>query len=107
MSFEDLLRSTITVEPRTGQDGYGMPTYGTAVTVAARIVYRPKMVRSTEGKEVVSGVTAWVTSQLVTVAATDRITLPDATTPRILSVERVPDEAGTVYTKIYFGLRVR
>ena len=97
------MTSSLTVEVRLSTDSYGKPTYGNAVTVSARVAAMPKMVRSAEGRETVSSTTAWIESPLIPIGATDRITLPDGTTPKILSVQRVPDETGQVFTTVFFA----
>ena len=97
-----MLTSTITVEPWSSQDVYGQITYGTAVSMVARISKAPKLVRADDGREVVAGSTAWVDPASVVIWARDRVTLPDGTTPTVLSVERVPDERGRVCTRIHF-----
>lgn len=98
-----LLADTLTVAPRTGQDGYGVPTYGTVVSMKARVVYRNRLVRDSEGREAASRITAWVDAGTTVITSTDEVTLPDGTTPPILSVERVPDEEGMYYTRINFA----
>ncbi len=101
-SLRSMLTSTITVEPWASQNVYGQVTYGTAVSMSARIAKRPKLVRADDGREVVAGSTAWVDSTSVVIGARDRVTLLDGTTPTVLSVERVPDESGRVCTRIHF-----
>ncbi len=101
-SLRSMLTSTITVEPWSSQDVYGQATYGTAVSMAARISKAPKLVRADDGREVVAGSTAWVDPVSTIIGARDRVTLPDGTTPTVLSVERIPDERGRVCTRIRF-----
>ena len=101
-SLRSMLTSTITVEPYSSQDVYGVVTFGTAVSMPARIAEKPELIRATDGREVVAGSTAWVDPASVIIGARDRVTLPDGTTPTVLSVERIPDERGRVCTRIRF-----
>ena len=102
-SLRTFLTSNITVETLLSKDAFGKPTFGNAITVSARVANKPMMVRSLDGLETVSRVTAWVESPLLPIGPTDRITLPDGTTPKILSVQRVPDETGQVFTTVFFA----
>lgn len=99
--FADLLTDTVTIEPATGRDGFGHPTYGAAVTVAARVVEKPRIVRDpTTGEEVVS--TAQIRlGEPVAVGIEDRITLSSGEVPRILYVRRAKDETGAEYVLVY------
>ena len=98
---------SVTIEPWTGQDSAGEPSYGPAVTYKARVVDRRRLVRTIAGRETMSTTTAWLKGAPV-VDARSRITLPDDygiassndRTPRILDVNRYPDMLGPVYTMI-------
>lgn len=98
----DLLPHTVSHAALTGRDDFGAPTYGAATEYAARVVYEPKLVRSAPGDVVVAAGYVWLNGAPA-VDPADRITLPDATTPPIVSVERFPDEGGDHHTKVYFG----
>lgn len=99
--WADLMVQSATISTYTGSSAYGGSSYGTPVAYDARVIYKTKLVRTPDGAEKVSRGQVW----LATVAAIkvqDQITLPDATTPTILTVEQVPDENGPLYSKVYF-----
>ncbi len=101
--FTDLLHQTITIEPWTGRDGYGNPSYGAGVSYSARIVGKSQLIRDTQGQEVVSQYTVYLLSN-ATVDARSRVTLPAGyapTTPPVLAVGRYPDENGIHHTTIF------
>lgn len=51
MSWSELLDTTITVEPLTGANTYGDPTYGPAVTQSARVEVVSDVVRGVNDEE--------------------------------------------------------
>ena len=84
-------------------DGYATPTYSaSASTFQARIVTEQRMVRTFDGEEQLATTTVWVASTS-TFSALDQFTLPDATTPELLSLETFRDEDGVTHTKLAFG----
>lgn len=78
----------VTVEPYQGAGAHG-PLYGAPVTVRALMEAGRKRVRDTEGDEVVSETTLRVrladADHFVTGA---RVTLPDGTTPTVITTTR-------------------
>jgi hypothetical protein len=101
--FADLLQSTITHEPFSSRDQYGVVTYGTAVSYKARVSYTNKRVRSrVTGDDVISTAQAWINGN-PTLNVDDRITLPDGSQPIIVSWDQPFDETGSAHhVKIYF-----
>ena len=97
------MTSTITVEPWTGQDVYGKATYGTAVSIAARISEKPSRVLDSAGQTVVTGATAWTDAANTVITSKDRVTLPDGSQPPLIAVHRMPDDIGIVLTTLSFG----
>lgn len=104
--FEDLMPDTIRVQDLSGFDGYGTATFGTASTYVARVVRKQRLVRSFEGIEEISTVTAYVASTS-TFGPGSQYLLPDGSTfsiaPNLLAVEAFPDEDGIHHTKLMFG----
>lgn len=98
----DLASATVTHEPFSSRDAYGVPSYAVGVEYSAREVYKNVKVRSFDGHEVVARGVVWVLGT-PTVGPNDRITLSDSTQPPILSVERYSDEGGSHHVKVYFG----
>ena len=52
--FTSLCRQTVTIAPRTGIDGYGVVSFGAAVSYRARISGKRRIVRDDQGAEVLS-----------------------------------------------------
>ena len=99
----NLMKSTITVSPFLSLDQYGMPSYGTAVDVRARISETPMRVVDQAGQEVIAVSTAWTDAGSLVVSSKDKVIFPDGSTPSLIAVQRVPDHTGTVYTRLSFG----
>lgn len=82
-----LLRHRITIEPYLGDSAYG-PTYGPAVAdVPALVALNIRTVRDIQGREVTS--TAQIVARPdINCPAESRITLPNGTTTRAITVAR-------------------
>lgn len=106
MSFEsafiDLMPSTVTISTRTTHNNYGEPSYGSGTSYRARIVNKPEFVRGADGEVIEVRTVVWMRST-GTIDASDRITLPDGTTPPILAVARFPDDDGTHHHRLSLG----
>ena len=101
--FDDLMKSTVTVQHFTGYDNYGASAFGAAVSYKARIVYEPKRVLAQNGQEAISSVQVWISgSTSPSMNVKDQITLPNGTQPVILRLDQVYDESGTEHhTKVH------
>ena len=103
-----LLKQTVTREPMTSSDEYATPTYGTLVSIKARVVYKSTLIRTSVStssaqdgaRELVSS--AMITTDIAGWKTTDRITLPDGKQPIILDVKRYPDETGRIAVEKVF-----
>jgi hypothetical protein len=92
------VQPSITHEPYASQNGYGTPTYGTAVARLAVVSYETKPVRTVEGHEQLS--TAQITiPRNVPVDLRDRFTLPTGYSAPVLAVRGVADPLGGVYAQ--------
>lgn len=100
--FTHMMPHTVTHTPVSSRNSYGKITYGTAVSYTARVVYRNKQVRSPSGELVMAAGTVWFAGT-VSMSPDDKITLPDGSTPQIISVEKYADDVEDRFTKIYFG----
>lgn len=101
-AFLALMNQQVTVEPFASSNMYGEPAFGDAVTMQARIEGRPQMVRTATGEERVASAVVYVDSTPV-VSPRDRVTLPDGSTPLVLSVIEMPDERGPHHQAIYLA----
>ena len=98
--FDELLVDEVTRKPYTGQDDYGQPAFGGAVTVQCRVVYKPEIIKL-RGRGEASGTTREILASakvycraIVGWDLRDEITLPDGSKPPILAVPTYPDEDG-------------
>ena len=101
--FEDLLHQTVTIEPYSGNDGYGNPSYGAGVDYKARVVGKQMLVKAMDGQDRMSQFTVVLKSN-ATVDSRSRITLPSQYTPSqppILAIGTYPDEDGIHHTKVF------
>lgn len=89
----ELMPHFVTVEKRISTTEYGVPTYGTSSRYQARVERKRRMVRNAAGEEKISTVTVYFGST-PGLNPEDRITLPDGTTPVILSTESQPGAVG-------------
>lgn len=101
--FADMMPHTVTHEEFASRDEYGLPAYGSPASLKARVSYRPHKVRTPAGDEVVARGEVWLNTAGTTVDTEDRITLPDGSTPPILSVDGLSDELGAHHAKVHFG----
>lgn len=99
-AFRSLMRQTVTIAPWSSQNAYGEPAFGTAVTYPARVVARTRMVRDTQGREVVSTATVYL-GAAPTLSVKDRLTLPNGETPVIAAIGDYPDERGPHHSVVY------
>ena len=100
-----LMPDTLTHAAWTGMstDGYATTTYSTDTTsYRCRVGTEQRLVRNFDGIEELATTTCWVASTS-TFSALDQFTLPDSTTPGLLSVETYRDENGVTHSKLGFG----
>ena len=105
--FEDMMNDEVVVEQLSSfsTDGYGTPTWATGTTYMARVVREQKLVRTFEGTEELSTVTAWLKSTS-TFGPLARYTLPSSTGGSLLNlmaVDAFPDQDGVHHVKLRFA----
>ena len=101
--FEDMMPHEVTVEAFKSRNSYDVATYYDPIRYRARVVLRRRAIKRANGDETVSTTTIWVSGS-TGIGENDRITLPDPfapTQPKILAVERLPDEAGHHHEVIF------
>ncbi len=85
----------------TAWDSYGNPVLSTSSANTALVQYNTRAAIDREGKQKVSSCQI-LFSALTTVSIDDKITLPDNTTPIIISIEKTVDfDGNTEYIKVY------
>ncbi len=98
-SFLDLMTQTVKIAPTTFDDR-GQSTPGSAVSWPAYVDKKNRLVLGSTGQQVVSS-TRVIAGGLTGATVTSQITLPDGTTPLILSVETLSDTSGPLFDVIY------
>ena len=101
--FESLCPAIIVVEPFTTNDAWGNKSYGSSVSYRGRVTNKMRRIVTMAGVDAISG-TDIVLLTSSGVFTEDRITLPSGFLPRqppILRVDRIADEEGNLYTKVY------
>lgn len=93
--FDELMTGqTVTIAARASYSSYGVPAFSTsATTYKCRWVEKRGTVRDSQGAEQPQRGILWVMSTAV-VSPDAKVTLPDGTTPPVLSVEAFSDEGG-------------
>lgn len=102
-SFLDLMPSTVTLYAQSSRDAYGKQSFsGTGTAVRCRVVPESKVMRTADGREVVS--TGRVLCYGTPTVTTDhRLVLPDGSDAIVLGVQVQNDEDGAHHTVITFG----
>lgn len=96
----DLMTDTVVHSALSSRDAYGVPTYAVGTTHTARVVRKHKMVRDSQGHQVVSTAQAWLKGSPA-ISPADRVALSDGATPAIAAIERYQDEAGPSHTVVF------
>ena len=104
--FLELMPYTVTVAPKSGQNQYNEPTFGTAVSYQARIAGKIMELRSKKGEDVTTTFELWLDTTDV-IAPDAQLTLTGSqwidTTPEIFTVRRVSDENGDSHVQLSCG----
>jgi hypothetical protein len=105
--FEEFYTDEVIRQHYTGQDGYGQPSHGSAITHFCRVVHKPQIIRqggTGESQDTVRELVS--TSQIYSKADVgwdlrDKVTLADGTSPKILQINNYPDENGLHHTVVF------
>lgn len=102
MTLSNLLNQTIQLSTFNSVNKYGDASYNTAASYKARVERRIKIVRSMQGTEAVSTSAVYLDGSVsLDSKGRDKITLPDGSTPTILTISDGIDGGGaTYYTEI-------
>lgn len=100
--FADLMNFEVVVSPLASVNRYAEEVYSTASsTHPAHVEYKYQNVIDFMGNEVVSN-TEVILASTFALDATAQFTLPDGSTPHLVSMTRIEDE-GIHYHFLYFG----
>lgn len=96
------MRDEVTLIAPGTRDVYGESTGGAQTTAQCRVSYRTNVMRDVSGRA--SPERGTVTLREPAGVTTGwEVVLPDGSTPRIIQVDRIPDETGWVLEVIRFG----
>ena len=105
--LEELMGDTITVATVTAGSAsalYGVPSYTTSVTtLKAHYTKDHRETRDNQGNTVAQSGTVWLAGSTTTVEVTAKITLPDGTSPPIISVTHYSDGDGLYGQRLALG----
>ena len=104
-ALECLFIHTVGIEPHTGNDVDGKPTFGTSVDYKAKIVMGKSYSRGAGGREIEGTGKVYIKTTTVPVTK-DRLTLPTGFTPLIPPIDDVRphyDEVGLHHVEILIG----
>ena len=94
---------SVTISTRSGHSNYGEPAWSTSgSTYRARVVLKPAFLRGRTNEVIEASGFVWIAST-ANIDLSDRITLPDGTSPPIVGLERYPDEEGTFFHRVTLG----
>mgnify|MGYP003394488181 FL=1 len=98
----DMMPHTVTHEEFSARSSYGAPAYGSPASYRARVSYESSYVRKSDGSEVLARGKV-VIAGTPTVTPEDRITLPDGSTPQIITANVHADGGGAHHVSVFFG----
>jgi hypothetical protein len=104
--FLDMLTQTVTLAPFAGVTGKGQRSYGTARQYHCRVSADEKAIFTATGQTVFSAGKIMLHPKavdgtvLTTITPDAKLTLPDGTSPRIVSIGSTSDETGVVYFEV-------
>lgn len=101
-TFADFMTDTVLIEPFTGTNSYGTPSYAPSIAYPCRVDGGTKIVVDEKGQERVSHATIYIAG-LPVIGANDRLQLPAGflpQQPKILAVNRFTDEVGPHHLEI-------
>lgn len=101
----DLMPATVVYEAAATRNEFGkVVTYAAPVDYRARVTYKHQRVPSrATGQDVIASIQVWLNGVISTINVDDRITLPDGTTPLIISWDMPTDEIGNHHCKLWMN----
>lgn len=92
--FLQFSTQVVTVAPLSTHNSYGAPTFGTSTSYRAYVEPGTRVILNQQGVQEVATATVYVLSSSAVVGPQDKITLPDARTPKLLRVDTLNDDKG-------------
>lgn len=105
MTLKTLATESVDVEPKTGSDDFGTPTFGSAVTYSnVRVEDEGELTRDQDGNEIQTNGVLYVLDTDATGDFTpeSRVTLPDGSTETVMKSAHRDNPAGLEHTKVWF-----
>ena len=96
------LTESVTIAPSTGIDGHGYHVYGSGTVYKSLLVDKNKLIRNTEGQEVVSSSRVYVESGWSSPDITDKITLADSSIPTIININTIKNHRNIINHHVAF-----
>lgn len=92
---------TVTIAPYTAKNNYGEDSHGTTRTASAYVEPDKQLQDSTQIDQEARSKTAYISDTTITLR--DKITLPDGSTPNIVSIAIHTEVAGLEHTVVTFA----
>jgi len=99
--FLDCMPATVTLQASTGLDKYGQRSFAVGTTHPARVQEKTERVTIPSGEEILARGRVYL-GEITGADTTYKVTLPDGTTPEILTVNKVEDEDGPHHEVLIF-----
>ena len=103
--FLEMMPDTIVFNAGSAIDKYGKRTYGgTETSARGRVIYETRLMKDSEGQDIVSTGHVILYGPYVGFTLKDKITLPNGNTPVIVGLETKKDVGGNHHTVVHFGV---
>ena len=105
-NFLEMMPDTVIFNATLSSDKYGKKTFsGTNTSVRCRLIDDTVLVKSAEGKDIVSVGRAILAGNYDTLTVGHKLTLPDGKTPVIVKIDSKNDTSATTHhTVVYYGM---
>jgi len=105
LAFSEMMPDTVIFNAEQSKDKYGKATFsGTNVSAQGRVVFETRLVKNEMGEDVLTGGRVYLYGDYSTITLGHKITLPNGTSPVIVTVESKKDTAGVHHSVVTFGV---
>lgn len=102
--FLEMMQDTVVFNASASVNAYGKQSFSSASsTYNARLIFQERITRDDKGREVVEAGRAILYGYDLSLTTLHKMTLPDGSTPKILSVATIKDTEGDHHTVVSFG----